>query len=202
MGLHLAFVISPLLLLCPGARSFSQSFTLAFKCWSPLYHYPVSHSYSRLSVHRLVDSLYLNTDALRRGLAERSTKMPAAAQTPLASRHASSKTIAIDISPPLIQIISHLNAQLAKSGTGPLSIYILGTLHDPDERTRLLESVAVNSILRLLRTNMHRVNTLVVHTHLRSSLQNVSASVRTEYENGPRRVVLYYDFDDLPVEPF
>ena len=107
-----------------------------------------------------------------------------------------STPISVDISvPSLIQILSRLNAQLAKSGTGPLSVYILGTLREQDNRTTVLESVAVHSVLHLLRKSMHRVNTLVVHTHLRSSLQTVPAEV--DVHGGPGRVVLYYDEDDL-----
>jgi hypothetical protein len=103
-----------------------------------------------------------------------------------------STLISVDIGvPSLIRILKNLNAQLTKSGTGPLSIYILGTLREQDNRTRALEAVAVDSVLKLLRTNMHRVNTLVVHTHLRSSLLDVDA------QDGPGRVVLYYDNDDL-----
>lgn len=94
---------------------------------------------------------------------------------------------------PLLMVLQAFLKALSGSGSQSLAVNI-------DASASLLpENVTVLAVLKLLRNDFrkHRVNSIAVHTRLRSTLVSVDAFIHGEHVVGLGRLDLRYDVDDL-----
>ncbi|TEB31195.1 hypothetical protein FA13DRAFT_483161 [Coprinellus micaceus] len=116
----------------------------------------------------------------------------------------SSSAIPINVNlgdPSMVNILSNLVKDIAKSKKRPLSVHIFNHPSNEYERgtRRITEGVAVRSVLSLLSLHFDRIRTFVVHTELRSSLGGVVERVRGHAV--AERISMYDDIDDTARTP-
>ncbi|KAJ3529627.1 hypothetical protein NMY22_g8916 [Coprinellus aureogranulatus] len=75
---------------------------------------------------------------------------------------------------PMGEVLSDLNQSLGKMRQQPFNLQVISAPNPVMNPSAKLENIAINSILKVLKTDLHRVQQLNVQAHFRTSLKDVA----------------------------
>ncbi|KAJ3503078.1 hypothetical protein NMY22_g18375 [Coprinellus aureogranulatus] len=97
---------------------------------------------------------------------------------------------------PMGEVLSDLNQSLGKMRQQSFDIRIVSAPNPAINPSPKLENIAINSVLKVLKTDLHRVQQMVVQSHFRTSLNDVAELVYPGTRGLGGTLGLYFTVDD------
>ncbi|KAJ3520386.1 hypothetical protein NMY22_g12784 [Coprinellus aureogranulatus] len=97
---------------------------------------------------------------------------------------------------PMGEVLSDLNQSLGKMRQQPFNLQVISAPNPAMNPSAKLENIAINSILKVIKTDLHRVQQLNVQAHFRTSLKDVADLVYPSARGLGGTLGLYFMVDD------